>query len=255
MEYLEINKQAWDERTQVHTESEFYDVSGFLQGKSSLQSIELAELEVEHKSLLHLQCHFGLDTLSWARKGASVTGVDLSSKAIEQAKSLAQQANLEANFVCCDVYSIAEHIEDTFDIVFTSYGAIVWLPDLDLWAKTIAARLKSGGQFYMVEFHPLQPLIDGYNYFPQAEPDVDQEATYTENADDTQYTSVSWPHSLSEVINALIGAGLKIERLNEFDFSPYDCFEGLKEEGQGRFVLNHQGNKVPLVYSVLATKT
>lgn len=254
MEYLEINKQAWDERTQVHTESEFYDVPGFLQGKSSLQSIESAELEVANKSLLHLQCHFGLDTLSWARKGAKVTGVDLSSKAIEQAKSLAQQAGLESNFICSDVYSVAEHIDEQFDIVFTSYGAIIWLPDLDQWAKTIAARLKSGGQFYMVEFHPLQALLDGYNYFPQAEPDVEQEATYTENADDTQYTSVSWPHSLSEVINALIGAGLKIERLNEFDFSPYDCFAGLKEASQGRFVLLHQGQKVPLVYSVLATK-
>ncbi len=254
MDYLAINKQAWDARTQVHTESRFYDVAGFLQGASSLQSIELSELAVKGKSLLHLQCHFGLDTLSWAREGAKVTGVDLSSTAIEQAQHLALKTKLNGQFICSDVYSIEDHITETFDLVYTSYGAIIWLPDLTRWAETIAARLKPGGQFYMVEFHPLQALLEGYSYFPQSEPDVEQEPTYTENADDTQYTSISWPHSLGEVVNALIAAGLQINRLNEFDYSPYNCFQGLVEDGEGRFVLPHQGNNVPLVYSLLATK-
>lgn len=122
MDYLAINKSAWNKRTHTHVASKFYDVEGFLSGKCALQEIELSELEVKGKSLLHLQCHFGLDTLSWARKGAEVTGIDLSSTAIEKAQELALQAGLEAEFICTDVYSTAEKVSKQYDIVFTSVG-------------------------------------------------------------------------------------------------------------------------------------
>ncbi|ABZ78722.1 Methyltransferase type 12 [Shewanella halifaxensis HAW-EB4] len=265
MDYLSVNQQGWDRRVQTHVMSEFYDVAGFLKGASSLQEIELAHLEVKGKSLLHLQCHFGLDTLSWARMGANVTGVDLSSAAITQARSLAEQAELNAEFICCDVYSVTERVAQQFDLVFTSYGAIVWLPDLDKWTQVIASKLVAGGQFYMVEFHPAQAVFEGYSYFHQDAPDVEDEVTYTENANDDTNTFMSWSHSLSDVINALIKAGLEVNSFNEFPFSPYNCFEGLTEETvevelpQGteqrqRYFVEQQGQRLPLTYAISATK-
>ena len=253
MDYLTTNKTAWDARTRVHLTSDFYDVAGFLSGKTSLREIELGELEVAGKSLLHLQCHFGLDTLSWARMGSRVTGVDLSEVAIVEAQKLAERTQLSAEFICSDVYSVASKVEP-HDIVFTSYGAIVWLPDLTLWAQTVAACLTPGGQFYMAEFHPAQQLFDGYSYFNRGEPDIELEGTYTENTGDDQQTLMCWSHSLSEVINALLQAGLVLEFFHEFDFSPYNCFEGLEAQEDGRYVLTHQGQKVPLVYSISARK-
>ncbi|WOT05189.1 class I SAM-dependent methyltransferase [Shewanella youngdeokensis] len=265
MDYLLINQQGWNRRVQTHVTSDFYDVAGFLQGNSSLQEIELAALNVAGKSMLHLQCHFGLDTLSWARLGAKVTGVDLSTVAIEQAKSLAAQAQLDAEFVCTDVYTVPQRVAGQFDIVFTSYGAIVWLPDLNKWAQTIASKLKAGGQFYMVEFHPAQAVFDGYSYFHQHEPDIEDEPTYTENAGSKTDTFVSWPHSLADVINALITANIEIASFNEYPFSPYNCFAGLSQETAEvelmgvsteceRYYVEQQGQRLPLTYAISGIK-
>lgn len=255
-DYFEMNRLAWDQRARVHVESSFYDVPGFLGGKSSLREIELAELtEVKGKRLLHLQCHFGLDTLSWARLGARCTGVDISPVAIEQARRLASQAKLEAQFVCSDVYGFRPERPAAYDIVFTSYGAVCWLPDLDRWAGVIASNLAAGGTFYMVEFHPIYDLIAGYSYFNRETPDVDESGTYTENGADAMAKMAVWTHPMSDVVNALLGAGIRIERLNEFPFSPYDCFEGLVEREPGRFYLPHRGHNVPLVYSLIGRKT
>lgn len=250
-DYLAINRAAWDLRARTHFESRFYDVPGFLAGESSLREIELAELaDVRGKRLLHLQCHFGLDTLSWARQGAACTGVDLSPESIQLARGLAARAGLEAEFVCTDLYGFRRQHPEPFDVVFTSYGAICWLPDLSRWAAVVAENLKPGGTFYMVEFHPLYDLLAGYAYFTQAEPDIDEEGTYTENGSDTVAPIATWAHPLSSVVNALVGAGIRIERLNEFPFSPYDCFPGLVQREPGRFYLQHGGRDVPLVYSV-----
>ena len=255
MDYLQINKDTWDKRTEIHVKSDFYNVDGFLGGDNTLNDIELSEIgSVEGKSLLHLQCHFGLDTLSWARKGAQVTGVDLSSSAIDKATELADMAELTAKFVCSDVYSYAEKSDEQFDIVFTSYGVICWLPCLNKWANLIADKLKAGGTFYMAEFHPVFDIVSGYSYFAKDEPDVEQESTYSENAGEETSTVVLWPHPISEVLNALIKAGLQIEHFNEFDCSPYDCFDGLVETTEGKFVMKKAGQLVPLVYSIKATK-
>jgi len=133
-DYIAVNKQTWNQKTAVHLKADFYDVPGFLAGKSSLHSIELDLLgDLNHKKVLHLQCHFGQDSLSLARLGAEVTGVDFSDKAIEQAQSFAQKLQLDATFVCCDLYDAPHHINEKFDVVFTSYGTIGWLPDLDQW--------------------------------------------------------------------------------------------------------------------------
>lgn len=195
-DYFEMNRIGWDQRAKVHLTSKFYDVPGFLDGKSSLSEIDLAELrEVSGRRLLHLQCHFGLDTLSWARLGAHVTGVDISPVAIEQANDLRDQAGLNAQFVCSNVYDYDRGDETLFDIVYTSFGAVCWLPDLKRWA-----------------------------------------------------------HPFTDVVNALVGVGIQIEQLNEFAFSPYNCFENMQERQPGRFYLQHKGNDIPLVYSLRGRK-
>ena len=255
MDYLEVNKEAWDKRTRTHITSEFYNVPGFLKGEDALQEIEIAELtDVAGQTLLHLQCHFGMDTLSWARRGAVVTGVDLSPAAIEQGQQLARQTGLDGRFVCADVYEFGEKNTERYDIVFTSYGALVWLPDLDRWARTVANSLKPGGRFYIAEFHPVHDVYAGYAYFHSDEPDVEEEGTYTENDGGETSKIVTWAHPLSEVINALINAGIRIERMNEFPFSPYNCFEGLEEREPGRYYYKDAKHDIPLVYTILGRR-
>lgn len=255
MDYLELNRAGWDRRTEVHLRSAFYDVDGFLAGRTSLREIELRELTgVAGRRLLHLQCHFGLDTLSWARLGARCTGVDLSPVAIAEANRLREATGLDARFVCSDVQAFRRHEAGPFDIVFTSYGAVCWLPDLARWAQAVAENLAPGGTFYMVEFHPVYDLIAGYDYFGGEEPDVEEGGTYTENGREAVAKLATWAHPFSDVVNALLGAGIEVLRLNEFAYSPYDCFEGLEEREPGRYYLRHRGHDVPLVYSLLGRK-
>ena len=255
MDYITVNKNAWDKRTGVHVDSKFYDVAGFLAGQSSLPPIDLQQVgEVAGKSLLHLQCHFGLDTLSWARLGAEVTGVDLSSEAINQAQVLAQKAKLSANFLNQDVYTFGKLNQQQFDIIYTSYGVLSWLPDLDAWAKTVAGALKPGGQFNLIEFHAFNDLLSGYSYFPQSVPDVEDEGTYTENCGGEKSTMMTWGHSLSEVIEALISVGINIEGFREYPYSPYNCFADLEYVAGAGYQLLYKGQQVPLVYAIKGRK-
>ncbi|WP_286269178.1 class I SAM-dependent methyltransferase [Thalassotalea hakodatensis] len=255
MDYLSINRKAWDDRTEIHVNSTFYDVNAFISGKSSLNEIELNQVgEVKGKSLLHLQCHFGLDTLSWARKGAIVTGVDLSTKAIVQANKLNNELGLNATFIASDIYQFSDENTKKYNIVFTSYGVLCWLPDLDRWAQTVAKALLPGGELHLIEFHPTIDLLTGYSYFPRTEPDVEAEETYTENSDGVKSTIVTWPHAFSEVINALISAGLFIEQVNEFPYSPYNCIEDLEYVAEQGYQLLHKGQQVPLIYAIKARK-
>ena len=255
MNYFEMNRKGWDKRALAHFASEFYNVAGFLNGETSLREIELSELaDVAGRSLLHLQCHFGLDTLSWARLGAKCTGVDISPVAIEKARYLNEQSELDAKFVCNDVYSFKRDTSEPFDIVFTSYGAICWLPDLDKWAKVISSNLGLGGTFYMAEFHPIYDLFSGYAYFGNDKPDIENVGTYTENGADTRSTLATWAHPLSQVISALIKAGIEIRRVNEYPFSPHNCFENMDEREPGRYYINHKGQDIPLVYTITGKK-
>ena len=255
VDYLKLNREGWDRRAEAHVGSRFYDVEGFLAGNTSLREIERAELTgVEGKRLLHLQCHFGLDTLSWARLGAECTGVDLSPVAIHTARSLAEKAGLEARFVCSDVYGFERPEPEAYDIVYASYGALCWLPDLDRWARIVVENLKPGGTVYLAEFHPVQELFAGYAYFSQGLPDVEEEGTYTENGAEVVASFATWPHPLSEVLNALLGAGIEVQRVNEYSFSPYDCFDDLVEREPGRYYRTYEGNDIPLVYTVLGRR-
>jgi 2-polyprenyl-3-methyl-5-hydroxy-6-metoxy-1,4-benzoquinol methylase len=160
-EYIKYNENLWNHWTDLHAKSEWYDLEGFKAGRLSLGDIEREVLgDVAGKSLLHLQCHFGLDTLSWARLGARVTGVDFSEKAISLARALGSELEIPATFVRSNIYDLPDNLSGQFDIVFTSYGVLWWLPDIKEWAKVVAHFLRPGGTFLLVEFHPLASVFD-----------------------------------------------------------------------------------------------
>ena len=260
-DYLTINKQTWNNKTDVHINSEFYDMKGFLNGDLTLKPIELELLgDISNKKILHLQCHFGQDTISFSRLGAKATGVDLSDKAIERAQEFNTQLGLDATFICCDVYDLPNYLDEKFDIVFTSYGTIGWLPDLDKWAKVISRFLNPNGKFIMVDFHPVVWMYDNdfkevfYNYF-NVEPIYETETgTYADKKAAIENETISWNHPISEILNALITNGLEINCFNEYDYSPYNCFNEMDEFEPNTFRIKHFGNKIPIVYSILATK-
>jgi SAM-dependent methyltransferase len=199
--------------------------------------IQRAEVElvgdVNGKSLLHLQCHFGLDTLSWARLGARVTGVDFSAPAIEQAEALAAELAIPSRFVCSDVYTLPEHLEGEFDIVYTSWGVLCWLPDLAGWSSVVARFLKPGGRFHLFEFHPVADVFDdqlrpAYRYFFEDEGYREHwDATYADLDADVHGESWEWSHPVSEIVGSLLAAGLRLERLDEFPWIPWPRFRGL----------------------------
>ena len=259
--YIEINRQSWNNRTEIHLKSEFYDLDNFLKGKCSLNDIELNLLgDIEGKTILHLQCHFGQDTISLGRLGANVTGIDLSDKAIESAKQIAKDTNSNAKFICCDIYDLPNHLDEKFDIVFTSYGTIGWLPDLDKWAKIISKFLKPNGQFVFVEFHPVVWMFDDnfenikYNYFNSGAIIESESGTYADKTAEITQDYVMWNHSLSEVINNLIKNGLEITTFEEFDYSPYNCFNKTIEFEPKKYRISHLDNKIPMVYALVAKK-
>ena len=261
-DYVTINKHSWNNRTEAHLKSAFYDVPGFLQGRSSLQDIELKLLgDVKGKSILHLQCHFGQDTISLARLGAYCTGVDLSDKAIASAKALALQANKEVRFVCCNIYELPQHLDETFDIVFTSYGTISWLPDLQEWGKLINRYLKPGGEFIFAEFHPVVWMFDdqfdkiGYSYFNDAPIIETESGTYADREAAISQEYITWNHSLEDVIMALLNNNLALQDFSEYDYSPQNCFLHAVEEEPGRYRISKLGKRIPMVYALKAVKS
>lgn len=260
-DYLTINREAWNARTGVHLTSDFYDVAGFIKGATSLNSIELDLLgDVKGKTILHLQCHFGQDSISLQRLGARVTGVDLSDKSIESARKLAEETNADARFICCDIYDLPNHLDEQFDMVYTSYGTIGWLPDLDKWASVVSQFLKPQGKFVFVEFHPVVWMFDdnfdkiGYRYFNSGAIIETESGTYTDRNAGIRFEYISWNHGLSEVFNSLIKAGLVINSMDEFDYSPYNCFRETVEFEPKKYRIKHLDNKIPMVYAITANK-
>lgn len=229
--WVAANRAMWDARVPLHTASEWYDLASFRTGGLTLDDLELAGVgEVQGRSLLHLQCHFGLDTLSWSRLGAQATGVDFSPAAIAQARALAKELTLPARFECADVASC--RLERTFDVCFTSWGVLMWLPDLTAWARTIATHLRPGGTFFLAEGHPHLFIWDderdgaGYlprnPYFRHREPVQDDEAsTYVDTRQQLGHRQYRWNHPLSEVVTALADAGLRITELAEHPRLPW----------------------------------
>jgi len=255
------NRETWNKKVAVHKTSNFYNLEAFKKGKSSLNNFELEALgDVSGKSLLHLQCHFGQDTLSWSRMGATCMGVDISEEAIKLAQNLNNELKQNATFVCCNVLDTSKYFTETFDIVFTSYGVIGWLPDLKPWAQMISERLKPGGTFYMVEFHPIVWMFDyqetppklKYGYQQKESIYEEYSGTYADEDSEMLSKEYGWNHGLGEVISSLSEAGLQIEFLREHTTSPYNIFPGLTEAKEGLFELPNK--HYPLLFEVKAIK-
>jgi SAM-dependent methyltransferase len=244
------NQRLWDAWTKLHVEGEFYDVAGFREGGVRVRPYEIAALgDVTGKTLLHLQCHFGLDTLSWARLGATVTGVDFSSAAIAFARELAADLGFaDARFIESNVYQLPVRLGDEFDVVYTSRGVLGWLPDIRGWARVVARFVKPGGRFYISEAHPVFQVFENegvdprelrlqYPYWEHGNPLIfDVHGSYADPSADLgeEHKEHGWDHGLGEIVTALIDAGLRIDRLEEQPFLEWPAdFLVEREPGSG----------------------
>lgn len=260
---LQENKDGWNSRVPIHISSEFYDVAGFKSGGCALKAPELSLCgNVTGLDLLHLQCHFGLDTLSWARRGAIVTGLDFSEVAIVTANTLSKECGISATFVLSDIYRMDDALNGKkFDIIFTSYGTIGWIPDLNKWADLIAMHLKTGGKFVIVDFHPHLLMYDfdrktiSYPYFSHIEPISETHSgTYADPDNPIVMKEHSWSHPISEIVQSLIKAKLHIEDFCEWDYSPYPCFSNLEIVEPGKWQFRLGAYTIPHLYGIVAKK-
>lgn len=261
---LETNREHWNELVGVHVRAPgAYDVESFRAGRSTLKPIEVQEVgDVEGKRLLHLQCHFGMDTLSWARRGARVVGVDFSSEAVSLARRLSTEMDVPAEFVCSNVYELPDSLDGRLDIVFTSYGVLCWLPDLRSWAEVIAHFLSPGGFFYIAEQHPVGSifterdgeLVASGPYFDVGPFEESRGGSYADCTVVLQNkTSFEWQHSLSDIVNALIAAGLRIDFLHEFPFCMFRALPSMVKSDDGWCRMPGYEN-VPFLFTLKASR-
>jgi SAM-dependent methyltransferase len=262
-----LNRAYWDERVPIHVASRFYDVGGFRAGRITLGPDEVRDLgDVRGKRLVHLQCHFGLDTLSWARLGADVTGLDFSGPAIDAARALARETGVPARFVQGDLYDAPALLGDGFDIVYTGIGALCWLPDIERWAGVVEKLLLPGGELYLVEFHPaiwgLEPnAVTGvpqvrYDYFTRTGGErVAVEGSYAQTDAATAHNeTVEWNHDLGSVVTALIRAGLTIRELRESAASYVKTFPFMVQGEDGLWHAPRDRPNMPMMYTLRAEK-
>lgn len=260
-DYIKANKDWWNKATSIHVNSKLYGIEEFKKGKSNLNTIELEELgDVKSRTLLHLQCHFGMGTISWAREGAIATGVDFSDESIKLAKKLSEDVGVPTEFICSDIYRLPEILDKKFDVVFTSYGVLAWLPDIKKWAKVVSHFLKEGGIFYIAEIHPLTNIFSkdfkiADSYFKK-DPYIEESGPdYTDNHVNIEGKTVEWIHTLGDIVSALVEEGLKIGFLHEFPFTVYDQFPGLLEENKkGYWKFKDPNTQIPLLFSLKALK-
>jgi SAM-dependent methyltransferase len=262
--YEDGNRKLWDDLTEVHIKS--YGVDKFLAGQTTLDEIQLRELgDLEGKTLLHLQCHFGLDTLSLAREGAIVTGVDFSEKAIINARQLVDVTGIPARFIHSNIYDLEQHLQEKFDVVYTTQGVLCWLKDLPKWARIISHFLKPGGMVYVMDSHPVLYIFDDtkggaleiiHTYFHQDDPKMwdDYPPDYSDPTFKWQCPSYEWMWSVSDIVNSLINAGLTIEFFNEYDKVFSKILPDMVKDSDGWCVLPNLRGKLPLMFSLRARK-
>ena len=265
-ERLAANRAHWDDRTDIHLESRFYDVEGWLREQRGPRRREVEALgDVDGLTLLHLQCHFGLDTLAWARAGARVTGLDFSPAAIDAARDLAARAGLtdRADFVCADVYDATEALGGaTFDIVYVSLGALCWLPSVDRWASQVGALVAPGGRLYLHDAHPVSwALADDelrlqHTYFEESEAfTIETDVTYTDATRPLRATRLyEWNHGIGEIVTALLRHGLRLDWLVEHDWTVWPRYPWLLEDEHGQWSPPPGVPRAPLSYTLLATR-
>jgi len=263
------NRDNWNERVAIHLASDAYAVERFIDDPKDISEPvtfdHTAVGDVQGKSLLHLQCHFGRDTLSWARLGANVTGIDFSGKAIQAARKLSEDSKTPGRFIESELYDSPEALKETFDIVYTSVGALCWLPDIRGWAQVVASFLKPGGLFYVRDTHPMflaldldrpdETLVVQHPYFGAPDPEVyEAEFSYAGDGKLTHTTNYEWAHGLGEIVTALIGAGLRIECFNEHRFLDWHGMACMERGDDGLYRMPlHLERNLPLQFSIRAT--
>ena len=271
-DYRDVNRASWDDRVAAHTASPDYAVARFTEDASFLSEVVSFDAprlgDIAGLDAVHLQCHIGTDTVSLARLGARVTGLDFSAPALEQGRRLAAAVGLEVEFVESDLYGAPEVLgRERFDLVYTGIGAICWLPDIRRWAAVVASVLRPGGRLFMREGHPVlwslaDPRPDGllaleYPYFEQREPTVwDEGGTYVQTDQVfTHNVTHEWNHGLGEIVTALFDAGLKLTALEEHDSVPWDAMPGqMTEIGGGEFRLTDRPERLPHSYTLQARR-
>lgn len=260
---LEANRRNWDERVPIHVRSAFYDTAGFRAGRDSLAPHEPLEVgDVDGLDLVHLQCHLGHDTISWARRGAHVTGVDFSQPAVDAARELAADVGVDARFERIDVYEAPDVLSATYDVVYTSHGVLTWLPDVGRWAETVAALLRPGGFLYLSEFHPItwglgdDDLTFQHDYFHGPGPvRWEEPGTYADEDAVTEHdVTYEWNHGLGAVVTALVSQGLRLEFLHEHPFTLFERWPGLERHDDGTYHLPEGRPNLPLIYSLKAVE-
>jgi len=267
--YREANRANWDSRVDSHFRSELYGIDRFVADPDYVGAVvrfDAAKMpDVSGKSLIHLQCHIGTDTIGLARLGADVTGVDLSTKSIEAARRLSVESGTRARFVVSELYDAPEALPERFDIVYTGVGAICWLPDIEGWAKVVSSFLDKGGVFYMREGHPIMWALDytrdddqvvvKYPYFEQSAPlSFSEDTTYAGDGVLGSPVSYDWNHGMAEVLQALIDAGLRIDQIEEYDALEWPAGPVNQLGEDGRYRLAEGRERLPVMWSVLATK-
>ena len=265
---VESNRKLWDAWADLHVNSDFYDVEGFLADPASrpLDPIVLDLVgDVAGARLLHLQCHFGLDTIRLALMGAFATGVDFSGNAIRAARELSDRSGVPATFAQADVCALPAAVEQSsFDVVFTSYGTITWLPDLRPWAASIASRLKPGGRFHIVDMHPTlwvfdeeaaePPIQVRYSYFDRDAVRFERQGSYAVPHADLVSVEHSWQHTFEDIVGSLLGEGLVIEELREYPKVTWQHMPFMVQDADGYWVLPAGMPEIPLLFSLTARK-
>lgn len=261
----------WDVWARHHLTSPFYDVEEFKktgrrERRRGLDALETRLVgDVTGRSLLHLQCHFGLDTLSWARRGATVTGVDFSEEAIRAARALAADVGVPAAFIQSDIYELPGRLRGEFDIVFTSHGVLGWLPDLDRWAGVVAHFLRPGGRFCLIEGHPFPLVFDdtradrdlrvSFPYFRPGEPlRFERRGSYAVPDADFPSVTYQWVYPLSDVVGGLLRAGLHLATFEEYPYVGWAMFPWMDERPDGMWQFPEGTVALPLMFSVTASK-
>ncbi len=268
-DFRRANNANWDDRVAIHLGPGGYKVEKFIADPDHLTSIVRTDSaylgDVSGLRLLHAQCHIGTDTLSWAKLGAEVTGIDFSKPAIEAARDIAARAGLDASFVMCELYTAADTLDDQFDIVYTGAGALCWLPDIAKWADVMSALVRPGGRFYINEFHPYvwaleeredDMLVVTGPYFEAKEPRRwDDPNTYLGQGQVTHTITYEWNHGLGEIVTALIKSGLHIELLDEHRTANINILPHMIKVADGLYALPElQREALPVMYSILASK-
>jgi SAM-dependent methyltransferase len=270
-QFFQANKEHWNAATPLHLgPGEIYDVDAFRNGALTLLPIERKALgDVAGKRILHAQCHIGVDSMSLARLGAKVTGVDFSEEAIRVARALNSECGLDCRFVCCNIYDLPSHLHEEFDTVFASYGVLCWLPDLERWCRILADRLRHDGEFVLVDGHPFSyciqpgtgqaPVVVCRSYFSDGTPQFcpgDEEGDCDYHATQTPVgkATYEWTHTVSDVINAVAGAGLRIQSFDEHAEMCYRLHPDMTRGADGLFRWPDANSQYPLLFSLKAVK-